>query len=200
MFLMHVTDVPEAPTMNTPRILVILAHPNLAQSRINKAMADAVGDLPGVTVHDLYAAYPDGRIDVAREQSLLDAHDIVVFQHPLFWYSSPALLKEWQDKVITYGYAYGPGGDALVGKTFFSAVSSGGPREAYQAGGHNNFSIGELLRPFQQMADFVRMKFAPAFVFNGALSTTDEAVARHAADWRQHLQRLASPAEAARAA
>src|SRR3569623_864064 len=110
--LRYAITVLEDLTMHTRRILVILAHTNLVQSRINKAMADAVSDLPGVTVHDLYAAYPDGRIDVAREQALLDAHDIVVFQHPLFWYSSPALLKEWQDKVITYGYAYGPGGDA----------------------------------------------------------------------------------------
>ena len=178
--------------MSTSRILVVLAHPNLAQSRVNRAMVDAVRDLPGVTIHDLYAAYPDGRIDVEREQALANAHNVIVFQHPLYWYSAPGLLKEWQDRVLSWGWAYGPGGDALVGKTFFSAVSTGGPREAYQAGGHNNFAIGELLRPFQQMAAFVRMKFAAPFVFHGALTADEAAITAHARQWRGHIESLRS--------
>lgn len=180
--------------MSTSRILVVLAHPDLAQSRINRAMVEAVRDLPGVTLHDLYAAYPDGRVDVAREQALAAAHDVIVFQHPLYWYSAPGLLKEWQDRVLSWGWAYGPGGDALAGKIFFSAISTGGPREAYQAGGHNNFGIGELLRPFQQMAAFVRMRFAAPFVFHGALTADDAAIAAHAAQWRAHVQALLAPA------
>lgn len=186
--------------MSNSRILVVLAHPDLAASRVNRAMVEAVRDLPGVTVHDLYAAYPDGRIDVAREQALAQAHDVIVFQHPVYWYSAPALLKEWQDRVLAYGWAYGSGGDALVGKTFFSAVSTGGPREAYQAGGHNNFALGELLRPFQQMANFVRMTFVPPFVFNGALTADDDAIAQHARLWRAHLQTLLQAGDVARAA
>lgn len=169
------------------RILVILAHPDLAASRVNRAMVEAVRDLPGVTVHDLFAAYPDGTLDVAREQALVAAHDVLVFQHPLFWYSAPARLKEWQDKVLSWGWAYGPGGDALVGKTFFSAVSTGAPREAYQAGGPANFALGEFLRPFQQMAAYVRMNFAAPFVYHGAMTVDEAGIAAHAAAWRQHV-------------
>lgn len=186
--------------MSTSRILVVLAHPDLSASRVNRAMVEAVRDLPGVTVHDLYAAYPDGRIDAVREQKLAEAHDVIVFQHPLYWYSAPALLKEWQDRVLAYGWAYGSGGDALVGKTFFSAVSTGGPRDAYQAGGHNNFALGELLRPFQQMANFVRMSFVPPFVFNGALTADDAAIRQHAGQWKAHLQTLVQGEAVAEAA
>lgn len=177
----------------SPRILVILAHPNLAQSQINRAMAEAVADLPQVTVHKLYETYPDGRIDAAREQALLQAHDIVVFQHPLYWYSAPALLREWQDKVLAYGFAYGPGGDAVVGKRLFSAISTGGSEGSYQAGGSNNFAVGEFLRPAQQLASFTRMVHLPAFVFHDALHTTPAAIAAHAQSWREHLQALAQP-------
>lgn len=172
------------------RILVVLAHPDLAASRVNRAMVEAVRDLPGITVHDLFAAYPEGPLDVAREQALVAAHDILVFQHPLFWYSAPARLKEWQDRVLAWGWAYGPGGEALVGKTFFSAVSTGAPQQAYQAGGVANFGLSEFLRPFQQMATYVRMNFAAPFVYHGAMTVDEAGIAAHAAAWRQHLQTL----------
>lgn len=182
------------------RILVILAHPDLGASRVNRAMVEAVRDLPGITVHDLFAAYPDGQLDVAREQALVAAHDVLVFQHPLFWYSAPARLKEWQDRVLAWGWAYGPGGDALVGKTFFSAVSTGAPQEAYQAGGPANFGLSEFLRPFQQMATYVRMNFAAPFVYHGAMTVDEPAIAAHAARWRAHLEALRVPTAVAHAA
>ena len=53
--------------------------------------------MEGVTFVDLYAEYPRFEIDVDREQARLLAHDVIVFQNPLFWYSTPAILKEWQD-------------------------------------------------------------------------------------------------------
>ena len=86
-----------------------------------------------MTVHDLYEAYPDLDIDVAREKALLLAHDVIVWQHPFFWYSTPAILKEWQDLVLEFGWAYGPGGTALRGKLFVSAITTGGREAAYDA-------------------------------------------------------------------
>ena len=117
------------------KVLILFAHPALQRSRVNARLVRAVQDLPGVTVNDLYERYPDFLIDVPREQDLLVEHDVVVFQHPMYWYSSPALLKEWQDLVLEYGFAYGAGGTALEGKILLNAVTCGARQEVYSRDG-----------------------------------------------------------------
>ena len=108
--------------------LVLVAHPDLATSRVNTALADVARDVDGVTVHDLAAARTaDGRFDVAAEQRLLREHDRVVLQFPWYWYSVPGVLKDWMDQVLLYGFAYGSGGDALHGKSLRVVTSTGGP-------------------------------------------------------------------------
>jgi Kef-type K+ transport system membrane component KefB/NAD(P)H-dependent FMN reductase len=96
---------------------------------------------------DLYAEYPDYRIDIDREQQRLREHDVIMFLFPLFWYSTPAILKEWQDLVLEHGFAYGSEGTALAGKFFIVACSAGGPAAAYEPEGYNHFTLRELLRP-----------------------------------------------------
>ena len=105
------------------RILVLFAHPALEKSRVNRVLVRYVENLDGVTLHDLYEAYPDLAIDVRAEQRLLVGHDVIVWQHPLFWFSTPAICKEWQDLVLEHGWAYGKSGKALHGKSMFSAIS-----------------------------------------------------------------------------
>ena len=80
-------------------VLVLFAHPALETSRINRRLAEAPQSLEGVTLRDLYEVYPDFDVDVEAEQASLLEHDVVVFQHPLYWYSAPPLLKQWQDLV-----------------------------------------------------------------------------------------------------
>ncbi|MBW4697824.1 MAG: NAD(P)H-dependent oxidoreductase [Aphanocapsa lilacina HA4352-LM1] len=146
------------------RILILFAHPALEKSRVNRRLIQAVTGLAGVTIHDLYEAYPDFYINVKREQELLVTHDIVVFQHPFYWYSSPAILKEWQDLVLEYGFAYGHEGTALRGKKFLSAITTGGSEQAYSREGHNYFTVRELLVPFEQTARLCGMEYLPPFV------------------------------------
>lgn len=98
------------------KILVNLFHPHLDGSRVNRAWAQRLAAQPDITVRDIYALYPEGRIDIAAEQQALLAHDRLVFQHPFYWYSVPPLMKQWLDDVLVYGWAYGPGGDALASK------------------------------------------------------------------------------------
>lgn len=173
------------------KILLQLVHPAYERSRANRALIDAVRDLEGVTFRDLYETYPDFMIDVAREQELLGAHDVVVFQHPMFWYSSPALLKEWQDLVLAYGYAYGEGGTALAGKAWLSSITAGGTRDAYCAGGANRFSVRSLLRPIEQTARLCHMFYLPPFVTFGANVTMSAANRdRVARAFRAHLEAL----------
>lgn len=90
------------------KTLIVVAHPNLNESKINKHWVNRLSGLTDTyTVHDLYATYPDWKIDVCKEQALVEAHDNIVFQFPVYWFSSPPLLKKWLDDVLTYGWAYG---------------------------------------------------------------------------------------------
>jgi glutathione-regulated potassium-efflux system ancillary protein KefG len=152
---------------NPNRILILFAHPALEKSRINRPLIEAVRGLESVTVHDLYEAYPNFHINVRFEQDLLLSHDIIVFHHPFYWYSSPALLKEWQDLVLEYDFAYGHEGTALRGKKFLSAITTGGGETAYCRKGHNRYAIRELLLPFEQTAHLCGMEYLPPFVVFG---------------------------------
>jgi len=151
------------------KILVNLFHPQLGTSRVNRRWAEALVGHPEIHVNTLYERYPDWNIDVAHEQALLAEHDRIVFQHPFWWYSAPALMKKWLDDVLTYGWAYGPGGRALHGKEWVSAISTGGPADSYQCGGYNSYSMSELLKPFQQTANLTGMKFLPPFLVQGVV-------------------------------
>jgi glutathione-regulated potassium-efflux system ancillary protein KefG len=123
------------------KILILFAHPALQKSRINKILVKGISDIEAVTFHDLYQVYPDFDIDVDKEKKLLEEHDIIVFHHPFFWYSTPAMLKEWQDLVLEHGWAYGSKGTALKDKIFFNVLTSGGRREAYSGEGYNRFKL-----------------------------------------------------------
>lgn len=151
------------------KILVLFAHPLYEHSRVNRLLVDAIRDLPGVTFHDLYEAYPTLAIDVRREQGLLAAHDVVVFQHPFYWYAAPALVKQWQDLVLEHGWAYGAKGRALAGKITLNAITTGGPQAAYREGGPNRFSMRQFLAPFDHTAHVCRMRFLAPFVVHGSL-------------------------------
>ena len=98
------------------RLIVYYAHPGHKYSHVNRFMARAAAGLEGITFVDLYADYPRFDIDVEIEQRRLLDHDVILFQVPLFWYSTPSIIKEWQDLVLEHGFAYGSGGDALEGE------------------------------------------------------------------------------------
>lgn len=116
------------------KVLILSAHQSPEMSRINQQAVAVLSAIPGVTMHDLWQAYPDYQIDVEREQQLLRGHDSIVLLFPFWWYSSPAILKIWQDTVLTYGFAYGHEGTALYSKELLVMTSTGGPDEAYTLG------------------------------------------------------------------
>ena len=169
------------------RTLVLLAHPDLESSRVNSALADAARDLPGVTVRDLAAVRGEGGFDAAAEQRLLVEHDTVVLQFPWYWYSVPGILKEWMDQVLTYGFAYGSGGTALHGRTLQVVTTTGGPGESYQPGGHNRFTMTELMRPIDATAHLCGMPLAEPLVVHGVRVLDDEALASYGARYRALL-------------
>ena len=189
------------------KILVNLFHPNLEKSIINRrwlselehyselgksGISDAETDGAEnshckITINLPYSEYPDGVINVSREQQLLVAHDRIVFQHPFLWYSVPALMKQWLDDVLTYGWAYGPEGTALHGKDWVSVISTGGPKESYQAGGFNNFSMSEFLKPLQQTANLIGANYLAPFLLHGAVQAKPEDIDASAIKLISHI-------------
>lgn len=174
-----------------PSVLILFAHPRLEESRVHRALLGAARSVPGVTVRDLYEEYPDFDVDVRAEQELLLGHRHVILQHPLYWYSCPALMKQWIDLVLAHGWAYGRGGTALEGKTMMSALSSGGSREAYALEGHNRRTIREFLYPFEQTARLCRMRWLPPYVVHGTHRATHPELDVHAAGYAHFLGVLA---------
>lgn len=174
----------------SPHILLIFAHPAYQRSRLNRAMIEAVRDHEQVRLHDLYEKYPQFHIDVQHEQKLLREHDIIVFQHPFFWYSCPALLKEWLDLVLEYNFAYGERGVELSGKKWMTAVTTGGPAEAYSSQGYNRYSMEQLLVPFEQTARLCNMNWEAPFVVHGALRFTLDSAREIGSNYVARLQAL----------
>ncbi|THB72339.1 MAG: NAD(P)H oxidoreductase [Desulfobulbaceae bacterium] len=170
------------------KILINFAHPTKSRSIINKAMRAAVEGLEGVYVNDLYGRYPDFFIDVKREQQLCESHDVIIFQHPFYWYSTPSIMKEWLDLVLEHGWAYGSKGNALEGKLFFQAITAGGDDSTYQKGGFNRFTIKELTSPFQATARLCSMTWLPPFTVLGIhRGLSAEAVSGHAESYRRTI-------------
>lgn len=148
------------------RVLVQVFHPELSRSRINGAWAEAAREA-GAEVRDLYALYPGFGIDVAREQAECEAADRIVFQHPLHWYSAPALMKKWLEDVLQFGWAYG-GPDKLAGKEWLSAVSVGAAESEYAEQGTRGRTIEQFLYPYEAAARFCAMVHLPPFVQFGS--------------------------------
>ena len=171
------------------KTLVILAHPDIDKSRINKAWINRLKQEENITIHDLYRVYGDNPIDVEKEHKLMEEHDRIVFEFPFYWYSAPYLLKKWQDEILTYGWAYGSTGNKLHGKDLMLAISVGGSKELYTAGGRNEYSLSELTKPFQGIAIMTGMRFVPTFALYGVMKLTDNQVLQSAEDLVKHINK-----------
>ena len=174
-------------------VLVLVAHPELEQSRANRRMLLAARQLETVAaprrieVRDLYALYPDYLIDVAAEQAALMAAKLVVWQHPIHWYGMPPLLKLWLDEVLAFGWAYGPGGTAVRGKDLWLATTTGGPEASYRPDSYNRYFFDAFLPPYEQTAALCGMRFLPPLVLHGAHKASEADLAAHAATYAQKL-------------
>lgn len=178
---------------NPPKVLVVYAHPDSDESVANRALLDSLSGLDHVTVHDLYAIYPDYFIDVTAEQKLLCLHDVIVFQHPLYTYSCPALLKEWFDRVLTRRFATDMGYQKLRGKYWRSIITTGESQDAYQHDGFNRYPLTEILRPFELTAAMCDMQWLEPNIIYAARRQSTAHFQQHIDGYRQWMQQPLSP-------
>ncbi|OXL86831.1 general stress protein [Paenibacillus sp. SSG-1] len=170
------------------KTMVIVSHPDLSQSKANRALLEALPKHTDIHVRDLYQEYPDWQIDADREKQLLLAYDRIVLQFPFYWYSSPPLLKKWFDDVLTPGWAYGPGGEHLKGKEFIVVTTAGGTDKSFQAGGDNWFTISELLKPIHLTIAHCHGTFLPPFVVYNANRASQEQLKAEGIRYAEYIQ------------
>lgn len=176
------------------RILVVVIHPDIAGSKVNKKWIEALSANKELyTVHDLHANYPDGKIDVKREQAILSAHDSIIFQFPFYWFNCPPLFKTWLDEVLTYGWAYGStSGYQMQDKKIALAISAGVDKEEYNPGAKYKYTLQQLTAPFEITFDYVKADYKPLFAFYGAeYHATDERIEQSVQDYLAFLREFA---------
>lgn len=152
------------------KTLILMFHPDIAQSKTNSALAEAARTVPGVEVVDMQALYPEGRLDIFRDgalesERLLSAARIVL-QFPVQWYSTPPLLKAWIDAVLTrmYYIAYEAEGRRLEGTPIMIAATAGNLPEAYSPSGQNLIPLADLLNPLRATAYRCGLPWADPFL------------------------------------
>jgi glutathione-regulated potassium-efflux system ancillary protein KefF len=172
-------------------ILVIHAHPYAARSRAGGALLAAIHDLPKLEVRSLYHLYPDFDIDPAAEQRALEQATAVVLLHPLYWYTTPALLKHWFDVVLVKGWAYGEGGTALAGKECLWVTTTGGNEDAFTLQGKHAHGIESFEPVVEQTVRFCGMRWLKPFVVYGGHQISDDELRAAAQHLRKRLMELA---------
>ncbi|RZT95381.1 NAD(P)H-dependent oxidoreductase [Rivibacter subsaxonicus] len=173
-------------------VLVLVAHPDLRASRANaqllKAARAAGTQVPErIEVRDLYALYPDYVIDVAAEQRAAHNARLIVWQHPIHWYSMPPLMKLWLDEVLELGWAYGRGGTALAGRDVWLVTTTGGAEAAYHPRSYNRYFFDAFLPPYEQTAVLCGMRFLPPLVLHGAHKVGKDVLEAHVQRYREAL-------------
>ena len=178
-------------------VFLVFAHPYPDRSRANRRLLEAVSDLEGVEVRSLYDEYPTFDIDVPREQAALTRADAVVWQHPIYWYSAPSLLKHWFDKVLLRGWAYGDGGTALRGKRCLWVATTGGDDDAYRPEGMHGRPFEAYAPVIEQTALFCGMRWEEPLILKGAHRVPTPALDAHARGYRARVSALLRPGDAA---
>ena len=172
------------------KILVNVVHPDIEKSIVNKRLVEGIQDIENITINNLYEKYPDFKIDIREEQKLLLEHDTILFQFPMYWFSSPSLLKEWFDTVFAPGFAHA-GASMLKDKAFAVAVSCGGAKKAFSATGKDKKTVEEFLFPFEITAEYVKMNYKKAYItYDTETVLSEETLNKYTQDYITYVKEL----------
>ncbi|MCI1720725.1 MAG: NAD(P)H-dependent oxidoreductase [Bacteroidales bacterium] len=172
------------------KVTIIFAHPFFEQSVANREILSYLKKKhKDYEIRNLNKMYPDFHINVKKEQQVLLHSDIIVMQFPFFWYSVPAIMKEWMDTVLEHGFAFGTNGDKLHGKQFILSFTVGGTQSSYNPLGYNHFRIEEFLRMFEQTA------YLSGMIYNGPIYDTGMRTIGGGADIDEVKQRAINQAK-----
>jgi len=175
------------------KTLVIVIHPDFEKSIINKLWIEALKKHSDkFVIHNLHQAYPDEKIDIVKEQALIESYDKIVFQFPFYWFNCPPLLKKWLDEVLTHGWAYGSkSGYKLAGKKIALAITAGIDEDEYHVQGKYRYSLKELTAPFELTFEYVKADYKSLFAFYGIeRNTSNEWIEKSVPEYMSFLENL----------
>ena len=150
--------------MKKNKILILFAHPLYEKSRVNQILNQYIPDSEYITFHDLYEEYPEFEINIRKEQQLIREHDIIVWQHPMYWYSCPAMLKQWMDMVLHFRREKDLNFDELKGKAVFQVMSIGDQSQTFISQTPDTTPIMDYLLPFKRTVEYSNMLYLPPFL------------------------------------
>jgi glutathione-regulated potassium-efflux system ancillary protein KefG len=173
------------------KILIIVGHPNIEKSRVNKYLLSQVESEKNITIHYLEKEYlKDGMIlpiHWKEEQKLILEHDRIILQFPFYWYSFPALMKRWVDEILLENtYTQNP---IFAKKEFLFSITTGGNEVAYSASGYNNYSISQFTLPFEQIMNLIQAKYLSPFLVQGTMHhLPDEKLKEKGQEYKAYIQ------------
>ncbi|MCA6091145.1 NAD(P)H-dependent oxidoreductase [Streptomyces sp. SCA3-4] len=131
--------------------------------------------------------------EIAAEQEKVRWSDAVILQFPMWWFSVPAILKGWIDRVFTSGFGYGPevpppyGESALAGRRALVSVTAGARESAFSDRGVHG-RLEDVLHPLQHgLFWFTGMAPLEPFAVFGANDLPEE---RFAVAQQEYARRL----------
>ena len=114
---------------DSKQVVVLLTHPNIKESRANKALMDAISDMGEVAIYNLYEMRVEDAFNAEIWSTIISHASALVFQFPFYWMSAPSLLKRWLDEVFTYLEKT----PAVAGKTLMVVTTAGSEHDAYRS-------------------------------------------------------------------
>lgn len=167
-------------------VVILLAHPDLQKSSANKELLDAVKEHNNVSVYDLYEE-KENVFDTEEWSCILTDASALILQFPFYWMSAPYMLKRWEDEVLTQL----GGTPAIAGKPLTVVVTTGSESNAYRSGGKNQFTVDELLRPYQASAILSGMVWqTPLIVYGTSNEASAKNIAQGAIQYREIVDSL----------
>jgi len=170
------------------QVLVLLSHPYLETSNVHRNLSTRLANIVGVTVRHIdQLPTKNGHFDAKVEQSHWDKADTIVLEFPMYWYHSPASLKQYLDDVLTEDWAY-QNAYALEGKNLLVLTTTGGVESEYATTGEHGHELSAVLTPYKSTASFTKMKYTPELVIYAANFLSP-------AELEQEIQRIVSKIE-----
>ena len=154
---------------DSKQVVVLLTHPNIKESRANKALMDAISDMGEVAIYNLYEMRVEDAFNAEIWSTIISHASALVFQFPFYWMSAPA----------------------VAGKTLMVVTTAGSEHDAYRSGGRNRFTVDELLRPYQASAVHAGMVWqTPLIVYGMGTSEASKNIAEGINCYKQRIEAL----------
>ncbi|MCP5054152.1 MAG: NAD(P)H-dependent oxidoreductase [bacterium] len=135
--------------------------------------------------------------DIKQEMDKFERADIVIFNFPMWWYSLPAILKGWVDRVFAMGFSYGGGkgyfeDGAFPNKKALLTFTTGGPKDSDEPDGEDS-QMNKIIYPITfGMLYFVGLQVLPPFIAYGPPRATQKERETMLSDYESYLKNLDS--------